>query len=172
MSVVIGWDIGGAHLKAARAEGGRILDAVQVPSPLRLGIERVAKAFDEARATIGSAPRHVVTMTAELADTFTSRREGVERLALMAAQQFVGNDVLLYGGRAGFISPESAGKYVDDIASANWHASASLVARLRGTALFVDLGSTTTDIVPVAPSPRTATPTPNVSPLANWSTPA
>jgi probable H4MPT-linked C1 transfer pathway protein len=156
MSVVIGWDIGGAHLKAARAEGGRILDAVQVPSPLRLGIERVAKAFDEAKATIGSAPRHVVTMTAELADTFTSRREGVERLALMAAQQLAGNAVLLYGGRAGFISPESAGKHVEDIASANWHASASLVARLRGTALLVDMGSTTTDIVPVAEGAVTA----------------
>jgi probable H4MPT-linked C1 transfer pathway protein len=89
-------------------------------------------------------------MTAELADTFASRREGVERLARMAAQQLAGNDVLLYAGRAGFISPESAGKHVEDIASANWHASASLVARLCGIALFIDMGSTTTDIVPVA----------------------
>jgi probable H4MPT-linked C1 transfer pathway protein len=88
-------------------------------------------------------------MTAELADTFASRREGVERLARMAAQQLAGSDVLLYAGRAGFISPESAGKHVEDIASANWHASASLVARLCGTALFIDMGSTTTDIVPV-----------------------
>ena len=70
MSVVIGWDIGGVHLKAARAENGRILDAVQVASPLRLGIERVANAFGEVKAAIGPAPRHVVTMTAELADTF------------------------------------------------------------------------------------------------------
>lgn len=45
MSVVIGWDIGGVHLKAARAENGRILDAAQAASPLRLGIERVANAF-------------------------------------------------------------------------------------------------------------------------------
>jgi probable H4MPT-linked C1 transfer pathway protein len=152
MSVVIGWDIGGVHLKAARAENGRILDAAQVASPLRLGIERVANAFGEVKSAIGPAPRHVVTMTAELADTFASRREGVERLALVAAQQLAGSDVLLYAGRAGFINPESAGKYVEDIASANWHASASLVARLCGTALFVDVGSTTTDIVPVAGS--------------------
>jgi hypothetical protein len=34
-----------------------------------------------------------VTMTAELADTFASRREGVERLALVAAQQLPGGRV-------------------------------------------------------------------------------
>jgi len=150
MSVVIAWDIGGVHLKAARAENGRILDAVQVASPLRLGVERVTDAFGEIKPRIGSAPRHVLTMTAELADTFATRREGVERLALVAAQQLAGSDVLVYAGRAGFVSPESAGKHVEDIASANWHASASLVARLCGTALFLDMGSTTTDIVPVA----------------------
>jgi len=36
------------------------------------------------------------------------------------------------------------------VASANWHASASLLARRHGAALFIDVGSTTTDIVPVA----------------------
>ena len=37
-----------------------------------------------------------------------------------------------------------------DIASANWHASASLVGRLQQAALLIDLGSTTTDIIPIA----------------------
>ena len=37
----------------------------------------------------------------------------------------------------------------EDIASANWFASASLAARVARTALFVDMGSTTTDLVPV-----------------------
>ena len=36
-----------------------------------------------------------------------------------------------------------------DVASANWHATAALVARLVGDALFVDMGSTTTDLIPV-----------------------
>ncbi len=149
MSTVIGWDIGGAHLKAARAENGRVLDAVQVPSPLRHGLERLADAFGEAKAAIGSAPRHAVTMTGELADTFPSRQEGVENLALMAVRQLAPDEVLLYAGRAGFIKPDAASKHVADIASANWHASASLVGRLRDAALFVDIGSTTADVVPV-----------------------
>src|ERR1700752_3101167 len=136
MRVVIGWDVGGAHLKAARAEDGCIVDAVQVASPLRLGLERLAQAFIDAKARIGSGDLHVVTMTGELADTFASRAEGGQALATVS----------LYAGRAGFIAPEQAQGHWKDIASANWYASASLAARAVRTALLVDIGSTTTDL--------------------------
>ncbi len=149
MSVVIGWDIGGVHLKAARAEHGRILDVVQVPSPLRVGLPKLAEAFAQAKAAIGTAPRHAITMTAELADTFTSRQDGVAQLAAIATRQLEG-DLQLYAGRAGFVAPREATDHVLDIASANWHASAALIGRLRETALLIDLGSTTTDIIPIA----------------------
>jgi probable H4MPT-linked C1 transfer pathway protein len=150
MSIIVGWDIGGAHLKAARAEAGRIVDAIQLPSPLRLGLDAPAKAFAEARARMGRADRHVVTMTGELADTFAARAEGVESLATLAVRALAPEPVTLYAGRAGFIAPQAAPHHVDDIASANWHASATLVARVHADALLVDMGSTTTDIVPVA----------------------
>ena len=39
--------------------------------------------------------------------------------------------------------------HASDIASANWHASAALIARCCREALLVDMGSTTTDIVPI-----------------------
>lgn len=149
MSIVVGWDIGGAHLKAARAEGGRIVEAVQVASPLRLGLERLAQAFAEAKTTIGPADRHVVTMTGELADTFSSRAEGVERLAALAVRELGPAEVSLYAGRAGFVAPQDAPRHVEDVASANWFASGSLAARVQRTALLVDVGSTTTDVVPV-----------------------
>src|SRR5439155_26603802 len=57
---------------------------------------------------------------------------------------------VLYAGRAGYVAPRAAARHVEDIASANWHATAALVAKLRGTALLIDMGSTTTDIAPVA----------------------
>ena len=49
------------------------------------GLERLRQAFGEAKALIGRADHHVVTMTGELADTFASRPDGVERLAALAA---------------------------------------------------------------------------------------
>jgi probable H4MPT-linked C1 transfer pathway protein len=147
MSVIVGWDIGGAHLKAARAEDGRIVDAVQVAAPLRLGLTALTQAFGQAKARMGPADRHVATMTGELADTFASRAEGVAALAALAAREL--GPLSLYAGRAGFVAPEAAAGHAQDIASANWHASAALVGRVQRDALLMDMGSTTTDIVPV-----------------------
>ena len=146
---VVGWDIGGAHLKGARCEEGRIVATAQVAAPLRLGLERLAQSFAEAKTLVGSASRQVVTMTGELADTFSSRAEGVERLTAAALYELAPSRVMIYAGRAGFVAPSNAGNHVGDIASANWFASASLVSRLVGSSLFMDMGSTTTDIVPI-----------------------
>jgi probable H4MPT-linked C1 transfer pathway protein len=149
---VIGWDIGGVHLKAARIEDERVVDAVQLAAPLRAGLEPLLQAFDQAKVRMGRADCHAITMTAELADTFASRAEGVERVAALAARTLSGAPVMLYAGRAGFITPDRASAHVADIASANWHASADFVARRRRHAVLIDMGSTTTDIVPVAGS--------------------
>jgi (4-(4-[2-(gamma-L-glutamylamino)ethyl]phenoxymethyl)furan-2-yl)methanamine synthase len=148
MTSVVGWDIGGAHLKAARAENGRIVEAMQIASPLRLGIEAIDRAFAQAKANMSDADRHVFTMTGELADTFASRADGVVQLAAAAVRALEPERIMLYAGRAGFIAPQAAAHHVVDIASANWHATASLVAKLRD-ALLIDMGSTTTDVVPI-----------------------
>jgi probable H4MPT-linked C1 transfer pathway protein len=149
MSVVVGWDIGGAHLKAARSENGRIVAAVQLASPLRLGLNAVTDAFAQAMTRMGTADRHAVTMTGELADTFASRRDGVEQLSTLAVRALAPAPVMLYAGRAGFISPDAAARHAEDVASANWHASAMLAANACGNAVFMDIGSTTTDVVPI-----------------------
>jgi (4-(4-[2-(gamma-L-glutamylamino)ethyl]phenoxymethyl)furan-2-yl)methanamine synthase len=149
MAAVIGWDVGGAHLKAARAEDGRLVAAVQVASPLRFGLDALADAFADAKPRMGAADRHVMTMTGELADTFVSRADGVGQLTAAAVRQLAPEPVLVYGGRAGFVTPQAAATLVADVASANWHASARWVAHKQRTALFIDMGSTTTDLVPV-----------------------
>src|SRR5215468_3497220 len=138
MSIVIGWDIGGVHLKAARAECGRIVKAVQLAAPLRGGVERLAEAFNQAKAELGAAQHHVVTMTGELADTFSSRPEGVECLATLAARELSEAPVSIYAGPAGYIRPEQARDHTGFVASANWHACASLIASRRNHALFID----------------------------------
>lgn len=147
MSVVVGWDIGGVHLKAVRAEDGRIVKAVQYASPLRAGTERLREAFALARQEMGRADRHVITMTGELADTFASRADGVTELAGLAAREL--GSVSIYAGPRGYVRPEEARQLCTEVASANWHAAATLIAKRLGNALFIDLGSTTTDIVPI-----------------------
>jgi (4-(4-[2-(gamma-L-glutamylamino)ethyl]phenoxymethyl)furan-2-yl)methanamine synthase len=149
MTIVIGWDIGGVHLKAARAESGRIVKAIQVAAPLRSGVEQLAEAFTLAQAELGAAGHHVVTMTGELADIFPSRPDGVACLAMLAARKLNGTPVSIYAGPAGYVGPEEARAHAGLVASANWHACASFIAGRRRNALLIDMGSTTTDLVPI-----------------------
>ena len=148
MGVVIGWDIGGVHLKAVRAEDGRIVRAAQYASPLRSGMRLLEDAFLQARKDMGPGDRNVITMTGELADIFTSRQEGVEQLSSLAEQEL--ENVSIYAGPSGFVTGADARQHSAQIASANWHASAAVVAKHRKAALFIDVGSTTTDVVPIA----------------------
>ena len=149
MSIVFGWDIGGAHLKAARVKNGRVEAVVQVATPLWLGLGSLDAAFDAINAQLGGADHHVITMTGELCDAFSSREEGVAGLAAIAANHLDPSALSLYAGRAGFVELGKAALHAADIASANWHASAALLALRLPHALFIDIGSTTADLIPI-----------------------
>lgn len=144
---VIGWDIGGAHLKMARAENGRITHATTVKASMWLGLDEVRNALDGLRPFFQSDTVHVFTMTGELSDGFTSREAGIRGILDFIGSEFSRDAVRIYAGRSGFVDLPSAYDLDFDIASANWHATAELSARVRGHGLFIDMGSTTTDIL-------------------------
>ena len=146
---VIGWDVGGAHLKAALWQDGEVRQAVQLACPLWQGMDRLREALGEAAARLGPAERHAATMTGELADVFDSRAEGVASIVAALVGQ-LGPDLRLYAGAHGFVAPEEAAGCADAVASANWHATATLAARFVPDGLMIDMGSTTTDIVPLS----------------------
>jgi len=147
---VIGWDLGGAHLKAARLdESGRVREVVQVACRLWEGMHHFHSAVDEINHALGAAPFHAVTMTGEMVDSFPSRGEGVSRLVAAITERLPGSTVRFYAGGQGFLDPAGALRDPGAVASANWVATAALVAARQSPALLVDVGSTTTDIIPV-----------------------
>lgn len=148
-NIVAGFDIGGAHLKVTRAENGRIVKAAILAAPLWQGLDKLTSALRETAQLYAGSDLHAFTMTGELSDIFPSREAGVAGLLGQISEHFPSGDKLIYAGPAGFVSVERAASLVTDVASANWHATASLVAKLAGGALFVDMGSTTTDIIAV-----------------------
>lgn len=146
-----GWDIGGAHLKFARLDRrGALLCAAQYAMPLWQGIHTLTAAV---RQGLTSAPAghgiHAVTMTGELADCFSGRREGVrcivEQLTGLLADA---TRIRIYAGEQGLLSPGQAVSRYDAVASANWHASARYSASHLSAGILVDIGTTTTDIIP------------------------
>ncbi|GEP08638.1 hydantoinase/oxoprolinase family protein [Methylobacterium gnaphalii] len=148
LAPTVGWDLGGVHVKAALVEGGRVREAVQAPCKLWRGIPALDETFSQLPDWARGGAHHAVTMTGELTDCFRDRTDGVAQLAAWAATNLKGT-VRIYAGRAGYVAPDAAEGHAADIASANWHATAALVGRYLGSALLVDIGSTTSDLIPV-----------------------
>lgn len=147
-----GYDVGGAHLKVALVQDGRVTVARQIACPLWLGLDRLDIALRAAADLTDQADRHVVTMTGELTEIFPSRQAGVGAL-VEHLRKFIGDKTLFYSGVLGFGTAEQALEQPDQVASANFLATAQLVARRRAKSMLIDMGSTTTDII-VCDSPQ------------------
>jgi probable H4MPT-linked C1 transfer pathway protein len=145
---VIGWDLGGANLKLARLEGGRVVDVAQIPCPIRQDRSKFDAALANALPSCAPGAAHAVTMTGELSDAFSDRAEGVAYLVDMMRKATDG-EVLFYGARSGFLDCICAVERSSEVASANWHASAALIAQVFPDGLLVDVGTTTTDLIPL-----------------------
>ena len=147
---VFGWDIGGAHLKACRLERGAVADVALWACPLWQGLDRLEHAFALARERWPDLPgsAHAATMTGELADLFADREDGVKRIAHCTVAA-LGEAVAFFAGD-GWAGADEVAREWPRIASANWLASARLAARRVGTGVWVDIGSTTTDLVALA----------------------
>lgn len=147
---VVGWDIGGAHVKAALLGPQReIIRVIQVVCPLWKGIaylhQAIAAVLQEFAA---NDVVHVMTMTGELADCFTDRRQGVTAIIAAMQSHIDRQSLWVYSNGYGFLAADAVqAEHVMAIASVNWLASAELTAKHAATALFVDIGSTTTDLI-------------------------
>ncbi|MCC7410709.1 MAG: hypothetical protein IT495_03625 [Gammaproteobacteria bacterium] len=149
---VCGWDIGGAHLKLARADAhGRLLDVQQIPCPLWRGLEHLRRSLAQlAPMAVDTPSRHVVTMTGELVDLFDDRTEGVRQIVATLVECFDGAPLAIFAGREGLIGPADVAGREAAVASANWLAAARWAARGAPAGLLMDVGSTTTDLVAFA----------------------
>ncbi len=146
----IGWDVGGAHLKAAHLnQAGEVLAVYQAPCPLWQGLIVLEQAVEAILAKLPKQPKqHALTMTGELVDLFSDRATGVREIIALMQRLLPAQILLIYAGRAGFLSSDAIKpEQIEDIASANWLASASYAAQQVSQAVFVDIGSTTTDIL-------------------------
>ncbi len=146
----VGWDIGGAHVKAAFINAqGKLLSVYQQPCPLWKGLEYLQQAVSIILTDISEpADCHAITMTGELVDLFVDRDDGVKQITATMQALLVGQRCYIYAGLAGFIpAAQVKASHYSAIASANWLASAGFAAQKIGNGLFVDIGSTTTDIL-------------------------
>lgn len=149
---IIGWDIGGVNLKAVRvAEGGQLVSR-SVPYEIQRAPIELSARIDELARKVGMEPfdKYAVTMTAELSQLFRSKREGVNRILDALLQVSDETQLRIFATDGRFLSVEDARHAPLLVAASNWAATARLVARFAPDAILIDIGSTTTDIIPIA----------------------
>lgn len=151
--LTLGVDIGGANLKYADTDG----HAASTEFPLWMRPDDLATQLIADLAGYSSETQLVATMTGELADCFLDRREGVCHIVeqfCRAASRSRMPSPLFYAVDGTLHDDRWSVEHVDLVAAANWHALANYLARtfasrLSAGGLLVDIGSTTTDVIPL-----------------------
>ena len=169
MQYKIGWDIGGAHLKAVLLDAdGVALKAYQLACPLWKGLLELERAMTEMSHLLQQPEAiSLVTMTGELVDLFPNRETGVCEIAKVV-NTLLGRNVMFYAGASGWVNFGEVGANADAIASMNWHASTQYLSQFMSKGLFIDIGSTTTDMIPIERDPLAAIGQTDAHRMANY----
>lgn len=88
-----------------------------------------------------------VSMTAELVDAYDTKKDGILDVVNKCENTF--NCPIGYIGLNGLLSKEEIMKNPLEAAAANWIATAQIATLIADNCIFIDTGSTTTDIIPI-----------------------
>ena len=156
---VVGWDIGGVNTKVAQVAGGRVVSVLGRPYEIQREPGALGPLLESMLREVGGSPAmpHAITMTAELSQMFRTKREGVRFVLDAVEAAFPAASLHVYTVDGAFLSPDDARARPLSVAAANWAATAREVAVHHRDALLVDIGTTTTDIVPISSGQLVAT---------------
>ena len=148
---MIGWDIGGVNTKVARVENGALLHARSHPYEIQQDPLALAPLLRSLANAVGVSAddHHAVTMTAELSQMFRTKREGVAFVLAAMTKAFPSASLHVFTVNGRFLSPADALNEPLAVAASNWAATATIVALDHPNALLIDIGTTTTDIIPI-----------------------
>ena len=140
-------DIGGANIKVADGCGF----SASYPFALWKNSDRLE---NELRRIISESPESdhlIATMTGELADCFETKKEGVSFIVQSLAENVSPDCFSVYQTSGQFVNASEAIQNWRETAASNWHAFAACAARFlpNQTGIVIDIGSTTTDLIPV-----------------------
>ena len=142
----LGLDIGGANLKASDGLSARseLFALWRNPEGLAGAIKTLVEQYSDCDAV-------AATMTGELADCFRTKAEGVRRIVDALVEAAGSRRLRIYLSCGEFVPPGVAVERANEAAASNWHALARLAARFaeQELTLLLDIGSTSTDVIPI-----------------------
>lgn len=156
MTGLVGWDIGGVNVKASWLVAGKdwVRQTRVASRPFEIWHDKellpeVLRAAAGDIAPDGPIQAMAVTMSAELSDVFATKREGVLYVLDCVHNCFPNEDIYVLNLSGVLVLLQDAITSPLEFAAANWVASAHWLAGRWPNCLLVDVGSTTTDILPV-----------------------
>ncbi|MHA2372203.1 MAG: hydantoinase/oxoprolinase family protein [Candidatus Thorarchaeota archaeon] len=90
-----------------------------------------------------------IVMTAELSDAFQTKREGVNTIVDGITKTLESYEVVYPDVDLTLLSPIEAKASPQSVAAANWPVLAWMIGQMISDCILIDVGSTTTDIIPV-----------------------
>ena len=152
---IIGWDIGGVNVKAVRIEWSdrkiKSYHSVVRQFEIWRDLDNLSNVIRQIGEELGlqDHPKIAVTMTAELSDVFRTKREGVTHVLNALAQSFDKKSIYAFNLEEKFSNLDEALRAPLLCAATNWLASALFIAVDHPDCILMDIGSTTTDIIPI-----------------------
>lgn len=144
----IALDVGGANIKAAHSSG----QARSLPFELWKRPDGLTEVLARLAATFPPSDRVALTMTAELCDCYPTKKVGVLSVLDAVQTALTGLPLRVWGTDRRFHDVEEVRRQTSLAAASNWLALASVAARLvpEGPGILIDIGTTTTDLIPLS----------------------
>ncbi len=151
---IAGFDIGGANtdLAVIDFEDGEIkgieVDFAYLPMwSNNNDLSRVLVELIENICPLEEIDAVGISMTAELVDAYDTKKDGVLDVVKKCEDTF--SCPVAYVGVDGMLSRQEIEKTPLKAAAANWIATAQIATLISDNCIFIDTGSTTTDIIPI-----------------------
>ena len=151
---VAGFDIGGANTDLAIIDfDGEDIKNIEVDFaylPMWSNnddLSRVLIELIEKICPVSEIDAVGISMTAELVDAYDTKKDGVLDVVKKCKETF--DCPIAYVGIDGMLSKEEIEKTPLKAAAANWIATAQIATLISDNCIFIDTGSTTTDIIPI-----------------------
>lgn len=151
---IAGFDIGGANtdLAVIDFEDGEIknieVDFAYLPMwSDNDELSRVLLELIDSICSVSEIDAVGISMTAELVDAYDTKKEGVLDVVEKCEKTF--ECPIAYVGIDGMLSKDEIERAPLKAAAANWVATAQIATLISDNCIFIDTGSTTTDIIPI-----------------------
>ena len=151
---IAGFDIGGANtdLAVIDFEDGEMktieVDFAYLPMwSNNDDLSRVLVELIENICPVSQIDAVGISMTAELVDAYDTKKDGVLDVVNKCEKTF--DCPVAYVGVDGMMSAEEIAETPLKAAAANWIATAQIATLISDNCIFIDTGSTTTDIIPI-----------------------